>query len=271
MKKRVRVQVYEVQKPREAEKLIDIGVDHIGSVVLSKKAWKDREIKETIELTGRTSAKSSLIPLFSETETLFKTLDYYQPDIIHFCESIPLAKSEGPGHHLSTDLMDGCGRLIEQQGKIKEKFPEVKIMRSIPIPIEGSASVQTTISLAKLFEPVSDLFLTDTLLLNDSAGSDSHITDKLQPVEGFVGITGRTCDWDVAADLVRSSQIPVILAGGISPDNVFDGIVKTKPAGIDSCTGTNAVDVNGQSVRFKKDINRVKHLVEAVRKAESQI
>lgn len=57
---------------------------------------------------------------------------------------------------------------------------------------------------------------------------------------GSVGITVEVCDWPPAAALVEASRLPVILAGGISPENVFDGIRRVSPAGIDSCTQTNA-------------------------------
>ena len=42
----------------------------------------------------------------------------------------------------------------------------------------------------------------------------------------------------------------------------------TRPAGIDSCTLTNACDADGRPIRFRKDLGKVKHLVEAVRRAE---
>ena len=120
-----------------------------------------------------------------------------------------------------------------------------------------------TLDIAKAFEPTSDCFLTDTLLM------DSPDTEPdTQPVQGFVGITGQTCSWDCAARLVAASDIPVILAGGISPDNVVDGILQVRPAGIDSCTRTNSLDNQGSPIRFKKDIEKVKNMVSAVREAE---
>ena len=65
-------------------------------------------------------------------------------------------------------------------------------------------------------------------------------------------------------------QIPVILAGGISPHNVADAIRTVKPAGIDSCTLTNPTDEKGNPVRFKKDLTKVKALVDAVKLAEAK-
>lgn len=247
------VQIYEVQKPSEAEKVMALGVDHIGSVIISQESWKIPCIRDTVHLIQRRDGRSSLIPLFDDLETICFMLDYYKPDIIHFCEAITL--ENGPGA--------SCNKLVLLQKNIKKRFPEIKIMRSIPIPQPKVPNQGETLDLARMFEAVSDYFLTDTLI----AKSSGSIFD-VQPVKGFVGITGKTCNWDVAAQLVQSSHIPVILAGGITPENVFDGIMQVMPAGVDSCTGTNALDSKGRSIRFKKDLEKVKHMVDEVRRAE---
>jgi phosphoribosylanthranilate isomerase len=74
----------------------------------------------------------------------------------------------------------------------------------------------------------------------------------------------------MAAGLVQASRIPVILAGGLTPDNVFDGLARVKPAGVDSCTGTNAVDAGGQAIRFKKDLEKVGRFVARARQAQAR-
>ena len=81
-------QIYEIQTPREAEGVIEVGADHVGSVVLDETAWKQPVLKETIERVRVLGATSSLIPLFSRPESVWRALDYYQPDIVHFCEDV---------------------------------------------------------------------------------------------------------------------------------------------------------------------------------------
>jgi phosphoribosylanthranilate isomerase len=247
------VQIYEVQTPSEAEKLMALGVDHIGSVIVSQESWKVPSIRDTVHLVQGNDGRSSLIPLFDDLETICFMLDYYKPEIIHFCEAITL--ENGPGA--------SCKKLVLLQKNIKKRFREIKIMRSIPIPQPKVSNQGETLELARMFEAVSDYFLTDTLIVK-SSGS---IFD-LQPVKGFVGITGKTCNWDMATQLVQASHIPVILAGGITPENAFDGIMQVMPAGVDSCTGTNALDSKGRSIRFKKDLEKVKHMVDEARRAE---
>ena len=254
--KNVIVQIYEVQDPLEAEALVEIGVDRIGSVIVSETAWKVPGIKDTIRRVRSASVKSSLIPLFNSLESVLRTLDYYQPDIVHFCESLVDEK----------DVRNYCLRLIQLQKDVRERFAQIKIMRSIPIAQYGKINSVPTLELAEWFEPVSDIFLTDTILANE-LGIDA----VAQPVRGFVGITGQGCDWETAARLVASCRIPVILAGGVSPGNVAEGIRRVRPAGVDSCTRTNALDKNGVPIRFKKDLQKVKQLVDAVREAEKTL
>jgi phosphoribosylanthranilate isomerase len=241
-------QIYEIQNAREAEKCIELGVDRLGSVLLSKTDWRQAGLKDVMRVTEGTRAENSLIPLFNDPDTLCRVLDYYRPHYVHFCES-PV--------HSDRSLMD-LDSLVEIQRSIKGRFPEVGIIRSLPIPPGGLASEFPTLKIARLLEPVSDVFLTDTWL-----GSE--------PVEGYIGITGRTLDWGLATDLVRKTRIPVLLAGGLSPDNVFEAVGKVIPAGADSCTGTNARDRDGRPVRFRKDFSKVRAFVGEIRRAEAAL
>lgn len=250
------VQIYEVQTPEEARQLAGVGVDHIGGVILSENDWRKPQLLRTVEVARTAGVKSSLIPLFMDRDAIQRLLDFYQPDIIHFCESL-VANLQIAGY---------CRTLIENQAMIKQRYPQIALMRSIPIAPPGLTRWVPTLELAAMFEPVSDFFLTDTLLVDQSG----HSGDR-QPVEGFVGITGQTCDWELAARLVQTSGIPVILAGGLAPHNVFEGIVQVKPAGVDSCTGTNALDPLGRTIRFQKDLEKVRHFVDETRRAQDYL
>lgn len=255
------IQIYEIQTREEARSMIELGVDHIGSVILSKNDWKSAKIKDSIEYVADNPAKSSLIPLYNHADTIFYTLEYYKPDIVHFCEDLSTL--------LST--REEIDRLMDLQKQVKKRFPQIAIMRSVPIALPDLSHEVNSLEIAKIFEPVSDFFLTDTLLtvpeekkaVEKKTGEKK--TNLQQPVSGFVGITGQVCDWDMAKKLVETTQIPVILAGGLSPENVFQGIKKISPAGVDSCTATNAVDKHGKPIRFKKDLKKVKSFVNAAR------
>lgn len=66
---------------------------------------------------------------------------------------------------------------------------------------------------------------------------DAFITDSHDPSTGAHGATGLVHDWDVSCRLSVYSPKPVILAGGLTPDNVADAIMKVKPSGVDVHTG----------------------------------
>lgn len=246
--RRITVQIYEIQNSREAEAVIGLGVDRVGSVILSEEAWKVPDIREAILTSRGAGVKHSLIPLFDTQGVLFQSIDYYEPDIIHFCGCL----TDDGGH------MTPCEEIVELQVCVKERFPEIEIMRTIPVGTPRNAQHIPTLEIAKCFEGASDYFLMDT-----SLGSE--------PVDGFIGITGRTGDWTVARQLAESSSLPVILAGGLSPENVYEAVMAVRPFGVDSCTRTNAVDASAGSVRFKKDLNRVKAFVQEVRRAEKDL
>jgi phosphoribosylanthranilate isomerase len=242
------IQIYEIQTPQEAEKCIELGVDHLGSVLFSQDKWRVPELKEVVRLSGGTETKNSIIPLFQDRDTLFRSLDYYRPHYVHFCHS--LTDNEGR----EKDLRE----FINFQENLKEKFPEISIIRSIPLPQKGAAPGFPSLKIARKLEHATDILLTDTWL-------------EKEPVEGFIGITGMTADWGIAKDLVQQSNIPVILAGGLSPENVYEAINGVFPAGADSCTGTNKTDQDGKPLRFKKDFQKVKKFVEEVRRFENDI
>jgi len=74
------------------------------------------------------------------------------------------------------------------------------------------------------------------------------------------GGTGRMVDWARAAALAATR--PVILAGGLTPDNVADVVMRVRPAGIDVSSGVE------RSPGVKDDA-RVRALIEAVREVEA--
>jgi phosphoribosylanthranilate isomerase len=71
---------------------------------------------------------------------------------------------------------------------------------------------------------------------------DAFITDTFDPGTGRTGATGLTHDWAVSRRIVALSPRPVILAGGLHPDNVRQAIVEVRPAAVDAHTGVEGSD-----------------------------
>lgn len=78
---------------------------------------------------------------------------------------------------------------------------------------------------------------------------DMFITDSFNPATGAKGATGLVHDWDISAELVRISPKPLMLAGGLNPDNVAAAIEAVRPAAVDAHTGLE--DASGRKDRLK--------------------
>jgi len=92
---------------------------------------------------------------------------------------------------------------------------------------------------------------------------DAFVTDTFDPESGARGATGRTHDWNVSARLAARSPRPLILAGGLTPENVAAAIAAVRPVGVDAHTGVE--DTAG-----RKDPARVRAFAAAARAAAAR-
>jgi len=79
--------------------------------------------------------------------------------------------------------------------------------------------------------------------------------------ESHGGGSGETFDWTRVPPHLNK---PVMLAGGLSADNVFDAILATMPWGVDVASGI-------ESAPGIKDGDRMRHFVEEVRRADCHV
>jgi phosphoribosylanthranilate isomerase len=71
-------------------------------------------------------------------------------------------------------------------------------------------------------------------------------------VEGQLGGTGRTAPWQLLADF--SPGVPVILAGGLTPENVAQAIHTVKPWAVDVASGVESSPGKKDSVKMRRFI-----------------
>lgn len=67
---------------------------------------------------------------------------------------------------------------------------------------------------------------------------DGILIDTYDENSGRVGGTGKTNNWDLAAQFIKQCPIPVILAGGLNARNVQEAIRRVNPYGVDANSGT---------------------------------
>ena len=98
----------------------------------------------------------------------------------------------------------------------------------------------------------------DSLKALSAYHTDAWLHDAFVP--GRQGGTGATFNWDLALE-AKKSGCPIVLAGGLTPENVGEAIRRVGPF---------AVDVSGgvESAPGKKDAAKVRAFIAAVRAAE---
>lgn len=81
-------------------------------------------------------------------------------------------------------------------------------------------------------------------------------------VKNTYGGSGVVADWSATAELAK--QFPLLLAGGLTPENVADAVRRVEPWGVDVASGV-------ESASGQKDAGKMSAFVKAVRQVEYQI
>lgn len=130
--------------------------------------------------------------------------------------------------------------------RLKQVAPNTKLMQAVLVDDESA------VERAKEYAKYCDIILTDSGLAPDTG----------------IGASGLTHDWSIDARIVAECGKPVIMAGGLGPDNVAEAILTCKPYGVDSLTKTSIKYDGGH---MEKDIEKVRLFCERADAAAAQI
>lgn len=115
-------------------------------------------------------------------------------------------------------------------------IPEVKIIKTVHVESRGAIA-----------RAIADSRFCDAILV------DTKTADRL-------GGTGKTHDWTISAEIARTVPVPLILAGGLTPENVRHAISVVRPFAVDVNSGVE--DANGA-----KSAERVRAFILGARSA----
>ncbi len=104
---------------------------------------------------------------------------------------------------------------ISELKKIRET--DVKLIKTIPVP--QHADIEALIKQVSELSGIVDAVLLDTVL------------------DGKMGGTGTPHNWEVSSEIILHAGMPVILAGGLNPENVRAAVRSVRPYAVDTASG----------------------------------
>lgn len=223
MAESVRVQIYTMQTLEEALAVANLGVDHIGVTPADLGLPGEIPRRLAAEIRNALKGLATLVALSVDDDS--KLIEHMVREV-------------------QPDVLHLCGTPgavgPAAVADLRRALPRVAIMQAIAVT--GPEAVDVALS----YESVIDYMILDSV--------DTEIPG--------VGAAGVVHDWEVSATIVDAVDVPVILAGGLSPENVAEAIEAVSPWGVDSLTFTNQRVDNGG---FRKDLERVGRFVTAAR------
>ncbi len=190
----MRVKICGIKNEKELETAVSAGADAVGFMV------GQRHPSQDFILPGTAARLASLLPPFVSPVL-----------VTHLTE--PDAVMELVDQTLITTLQLHGGSRPEQIIPLLEYLEGAgKLILAVHVTAPG----EFTPDPALYYEKVNAILL-----------------DSMDPATGRVGGTGRTHDWNTSARLAAASPRPVILAGGLNPDNVAEAIRRVHPFAVD--------------------------------------
>jgi phosphoribosylanthranilate isomerase len=235
MKKRPRtkIKICGIRSPEEIELANLYGADAVGFITevpveSPRKLNSDTAASLVSEVPK--SLSSVLVIMPENSGRALELIEKIRPDIVQIHSMLPIPELE----------------------RIKEKT-EIPIIKTLSIPASEETSEENAEKkknvdlLSRLIEQVS--------MLEEAAVIDSILLDTGKSEKS--GGTGCVHDWALSKRIAEETRLPLILAGGLKPENVQEAIRTVSPYAVDTASG---VETCG-----KKDAAKIKKFIEEVR------
>jgi len=124
-------------------------------------------------------------------------------------------------------IIDQAKRCRPTTLQLVDALPEPELLKlRIALPATKLVQVIHVVGERSIDEAVEASKMVDVILL-----------DSGNPAVRELGGTGRVHDWSLSKRIVDAVDVPVFLAGGLTPTNVAEAIAVVRPFGVDICSG----------------------------------
>jgi phosphoribosylanthranilate isomerase len=233
-KVKTRTKICGIRSPEEIELADLYGADAVGFIT-------EVPVESPRKLNSDTAAylvsrvpetlSSVLVIMPENSKTAVELIEKINPDIVQIHSKLPLLELE----------------------IIKEKT-DIPIIKTLSVPAQVEASGEKAGNKAPVLSLLGEVSLLEETDIVDSILLDTARSEK-------PGGTGCVHDWTLSRRISEETQLPLILAGGLKPENVREAIRIVSPYAVDTASG---VETYG-----KKDVLKIKSFIEEVRCANA--
>ena len=156
---------------------------------------------------------------------------------------------------------------IETVERLKAET-SLKIIKKVGVPSLPQSSkeekhmreiTREVLSAARAYERVADAILLDSVPHKEirKAKGKGEGEESQESVQGGTGVKH---DWSISASIVAALRKPVILAGGLNPENVSEAVREVRPFAVDVSSGVENASGWKDEAKVRKFIFTVKYL-----------
>eukprot|EP00529_Nitzschia_sp_RCC80_P015805 CAMPEP_0113489628 /NCGR_PEP_ID=MMETSP0014_2-20120614/26627_1 /TAXON_ID=2857 /ORGANISM="Nitzschia sp." /LENGTH=712 /DNA_ID=CAMNT_0000383371 /DNA_START=93 /DNA_END=2231 /DNA_ORIENTATION=- /assembly_acc=CAM_ASM_000159 len=221
-----------------------VSTDQAQAVVDTVRKFGERKSAESLRLVDSTN-QSALSQLVANTRSLEEAAR--RPLVVG------VFQNQSP--EFIREMVDTCGLdLVQLHGKEGMEAANINIngvpaIRVVDIEVDPETGKASSTAVDAVLESITTdplAILLDTSIKGSQAG----------------GGTGVTFDWDIA-EKIQNAGLPVIIAGGLTPENVAEAVQSTRPWGVDVSSGVEAQPGT-------KNHDSVRTFVQGARKAATE-
>jgi phosphoribosylanthranilate isomerase len=223
-----KIKICGVTREQDVRLISDSGADYVGLLI-------DMPSKRTVD-----AERAARLMAVSAIPAALLFFDKPREDVARIVETLNPAAVQLQGHETQQDVQWLRGRM------------DCAIWKGVHLPAAGTGEVQSQEVLARMNDYAmagADVILLDTVV-------------KPQQGAAQMGGTGKTFDWNTAAELSTVFPGLIMLAGGLNPENVGRAIDMVHPWGVDLASGVES------GTPGIKDPAKVTAFVKEVRKSD---
>jgi len=195
------IKICGMTRTEDIETALQLGARHVGCILNVPRSPRSVSVDSAARLASIAASRLVVVVQDMPIQDLRRAVDEIGPAVVqlHGEESSDFA----------------CA--------LADRFPELTIWKAL-----GLKKVVT--------DPGAELArCLDRIAQYQQAGAHGALLDA-RTSRGFGG-SGTPCDWDLARRIVESSELPVVLAGGLNPENIVEAAQSVAPYGLDVSSG----------------------------------